>query len=274
MNAIVVTARGQMRDALQGWWVALYALTFGALALTLALVGSRGTGSLGFEGFNRTSASLLNACLLLAPLAALALGASAVSGERERGTLQGLLAQPVSRWEFLAGLYLGLLGALTLATALGFGVAGFVIALLSPVVDPARYLQLLALVVLLTGVMLGLGMLISVVAGSRMRALGAALALWFVLVLFFDLGVIGVTLTGALGGRGLVVSLLLNPVDIARTLAVLRLEPNLDVLGPAGAYLTDGLGTRGAAAFLGGALAAWLVVPTAGAAWVFHRQDA
>jgi Cu-processing system permease protein len=274
MNAIRVTARGQLRDALQGWWVTLYALTFGALALAVAVVGSRGTGNLGFEGFNRTSASLLNACLLLAPLAALALGASAVSGERERGTLQGLLAQPVSRWEFLAGLYVGLLGALALATALGFGVAGFVIALLSPVIDPARYLQLLALVVLLTGVMLGLGILLSVVAGSRMRALGAALALWFVLVLFFDLGVIGVTLTGALGGRGLLLSLLLNPVDIARVLAVLRLEPNLDVLGPAGVYLIDGLGTRGATAFLTAVLALWLVLPVAAATWFFQRQEA
>jgi Cu-processing system permease protein len=274
MNAIMVTARGQLRDALQGWWVALYAATFGALALALAVVGSRGTGSLGFEGFNRTSASLLNACLLLAPLAALALGASAVSGERERGTLQGLLAQPVTRWEFLAGLYAGLLGALALATALGFGVAGFVIALLSPVIDPARYLQLFALVVLLTGVMLGLGMLLSVVAGSRMRALGAALALWFVLVLFFDLGVIGVTVSGLLGSRGLVAALLLNPVDVARVLAVLRLEPSMDVLGPAGTYLADRLGAGGAAALLGATLTAWLVVPMAGAAWVFHRQDA
>lgn len=274
MNGVMVTARGQLREALQSWWVGLYAVTFGVLALALAVMGSRGAGNLGFEGFSCTSASLLNACLLLAPLVALALGASAVSGERERGTLQGLLAQPVARWEFLAGIFLGLLAAIALATALGFGVAGVVIGLLSPVIDPTRYALLLVLVVALAGVMLALGVLISVVAGSRTRALSAAVAAWFVLVLFFDLGVIGVTLTGVLGNRGLVAALLLNPVDVARVLAVLRLEPNLDVLGPAGAYLADSLGAGGASALLALALAAWLAAPLAGAVWVFRRQDA
>lgn len=273
MNGILVTARGQLREALQSWWVDLYALAFAALALAVAVVGSRGAGSLGFQGFSRTSASLLNACLLLAPLVALALGASAVSGERERGTIQGMLAQPIARWEFLVGVFLGLLAAIGLATALGFGAAGIVIALLSPVIDPGRYVMLLLLVVALAAVMLGLGVLFSVVAGSRARALGAAVIAWFVLVLFFDLGVIGVTLTGVLGNRGLVAALLLNPVDVARVLAVLRLSPDLDVLGPAGAYLHDTLGAGGAAVMLGAALAGWLAVPLAGAAWAFHRQD-
>lgn len=106
-----------------------------------------------------------------------------------------------------------------------------------------------------------------------MRALGAALAVWFVLVLFFDLGLIGVTLSGMLGGRGLAAALLLNPVDVARVLAVLRLSPDLEVLGPAGAYLTDTLGTGGTAAVLALALALWLAAPALGAVWAFRRQD-
>lgn len=273
MNGVMVTARGQLREATQSWWLVMYAVTFGALALVLALVGSRGAGNLGFQGFSRTSASLLNVCLMLAPLVALALGASAVSGERERGTLQGLLAQPVARWESLAGLYLGLLAAIALATALGFGAAGMVIALLSPVIDPSRYLLLVMLVIMLAAVMLGLGVLFSVIAGSRTRALSAAVAAWFVLVLFFDLGVIGVTLTGVLGNRGLVAALLLNPVDVARVLAVLRLEPGMDALGPAGAYMADTLGTSGATVLLGLALAVWLTAPLAAAIWAFRRQD-
>jgi Cu-processing system permease protein len=273
MNGMMVTARGQLREAMQSWWVAGYALTFGILALGLALVGSRGTGSLGFEGFSRTSASLLNVCLLLVPLVALAVGASSLSGERERGTLAGLLAQPIARWEVLAGVYLGLLAAIALATGIGFGAAGAIIAMLSPVIDPARYVMLLVLVIGLAGVMLGLGMLIAVAAGGRMQALSAAVALWFVLVLLFDLGLVGVTLTGALGGKSLAVALLLNPVDTARVLAVLRLEPSLDVLGPAGAYLTDTLGTGGATALLGATLVAWLAGPLVGTAWVFRRQD-
>ncbi len=273
MNGIIVIARGQFREAVQSWWVGVYAVTFAVLALALAIAGARTTGALGFMGFNRTSASLLNACLLLVPLVALALGASAISGERERGTLQATLAQPVTRGEVLAGTFLGLLAALALATSLGFGGAGLVIALLAPVIDVGRYLSLLVLVVALAGVMLALGLFISVVTGSRMRALGAALAVWFIAVLCFDLGVIGLTVSGMLGNRGLVAALLLNPVDVTRALAVLRLSPDLDVLGPAGAYLTDTLGTRGTAGVLGAVLALWLALPAAGAVWAFRRQD-
>ena len=273
MNGMIVTARGQVREALQSWWGGVYALTLGVLALALAIVGSRGSGSLGFEGFSRTSASLLNVCLLLAPLVALALGAAAVAGERDRGTLHGLLAQPLARWEFLLGVYLGLFAAIAVATALGFGAAGLVIAALSPVIDPGRYALLLLLVLMLAAVMLALGVLISVVAGTRMRALAAAVALWFVLVLLFDLGVIGVTLAGALGARGLALALLLNPVDITRVLAVLRLHPSMDVLGPAGSYVADTYGAGGATALLGLALAGWLALPMAGALWAFRRQD-
>jgi Cu-processing system permease protein len=273
MTAVIVTARGALREALQSWWVTVYAVTFGVLALGLAALGGNGSGSLGFESFNRTSASLLNVCLLLAPLIGLALGASAVAGERERGTLHALLAQPVARWEFLLGLYLGLLGALAVATGVGFGVAGIVLAMFAPLIDAGRYLLLFVLVLTLAGVMLALGLLISVLAENRLRALGAAIAVWFALVLVLDLGLIGMTLTGMLGSRGLAVSLLLNPVEIARTLAILSLEPSLDVLGPAGVYLATVLGAAGAAAVLALALAGWLALPLAGAAAIFRRQD-
>ncbi len=237
------------------------------------MVGSRGAGNLGFTGFSRTSASLLNVCLLLTPLVGLALGASAVAGDRERGTLQGLFAQPLARWEYLIGVYIGLLTALALATGLGFGVAGIVIALLSPVIDPGGYALLLMFVLALAAVMLSLGILLSVVAGTRTRALSGAIGLWFVLVLFFNLGLIGVTLGGALGSRGLIGAPLLNPVDIARVPAVLQLEPRLDVLGPAGSYFADRFGAGGATALLTLALAAWLAVPLSGALWALRRHD-
>ena len=39
----------------------------------------------------------MNLCLLLAPLVAVLMGAASIAGERERGTLEHLLAQPLSR---------------------------------------------------------------------------------------------------------------------------------------------------------------------------------
>src|SRR5690606_39909351 len=60
------------------------------------------------SGFGRTAAGLINLVLFLAPLMGLTLGAQAISGEREQGTLAYLLAQPVSLVEIFVAKFLGL----------------------------------------------------------------------------------------------------------------------------------------------------------------------
>jgi hypothetical protein len=59
----------------------------------------------------------------------------------------------------------------------------------------------------------------------------------------------------------LTAALVANPVDAARVLGVLALEPDLYLMGPAGAYLTARFSRTGAAALLLAALACWTVVP-------------
>ena len=61
----------------------------------------------------------------------------------------------------------------------------------------------------------------------------------------------------------LTAALVLNPVDATRVLGVLSLEPELYLLGPAGAYLTAEFGRAGAAALLLVAIALWATVPLA-----------
>jgi Cu-processing system permease protein len=56
------------------------------------------------------------------------MGGSSISGERERGTLEHLLAQPLSRTALLLGKHAGVLASLTAATLLGFLPAGLLIA--------------------------------------------------------------------------------------------------------------------------------------------------
>jgi hypothetical protein len=60
--------------------------------------------------------------------------------------------------------------------------------------------------------------------------------------------------------------LVANPVDAARVLGVLALEPDLYLLGPAGAFLVARLSAGGAAAVLLSALIAWAIAPVAAAA--------
>jgi Cu-processing system permease protein len=273
MNAVIAIARKEVRDAATGRWLIVYAGLFAILVLGLSYLGQRNLGGLGFENFSRTTASLLNLCLLLTPLVALSLGAGGIAGERDRGNLTYLLSQPLSRLDLLLGKFTGLVVAIGTATIVGFGAGGIVIATFASSIDVSTYVFLLLLVVALTAVMTGIGLLASVASASRVQALGVAMIVWFLTVLFFDLILIGLVSEGSLGGGGLLAALLLNPVEIVRVLAIIHLEPDLEVLGPFGSYLLETLGTTGATVVLSTALAVWVVVPIALAAWLFARRE-
>ena len=60
-------------------------------------------------------------------------------------------------------------------------------------------------------------------------------------------------------------ALVANPVDAARVLGVLALEPDLYLLGPAGAFLTTTLSPAGTAGALIAALLLWAVTPVCAA---------
>lgn len=273
MNAVAVIMKKEVRDAVSSGWLVLYGTAFALLALGLSYLGQRNLGSLGFENFSRTTASILNLCLLLAPLIALSMGAGSIAGERDRGNLTYLLSQPLNRWELLLGKYAGLVVAISVATIAGFGAAGLVIASFAHSMDVGTYVLLLGLVIVLVAVMTGLGVVASVVSANRVQAMGIAMLVWFFAVLFFDLVLIGMVSGTSLGGAGLLATLLLNPVEIVRVLAIIHLEPDLQVLGPFGSYLLESLGTTAATAVLSAALAVWVVVPVGAAVWLFRSRD-
>ena len=273
MNAVGAVMKKEVRDAVSSRWLILYGAAFALMALGLSYLGQRNLGSVGFENFSRTTASILNLCLMLAPLIALSLGAGSIAGERDRGNLTYLLSQPLHRWELLLGKYAGLVTAISVATIAGFGLAGLVIASFAQSMDVGTYVLLLGLVIALVAVMTGLGVVASVVSASRVQALGIAMLVWFLAVLFFDLVLIGMVSGTSLGGGGLLVTLLLNPVEIVRVLAIIHLEPDLQVLGPFGSYLLEELGTTASTAVLSVSLAVWVIAPVAAAVWLFHADD-
>ena len=273
MSAITAVMKKEVRDAFSNWWLLLYGGLFTLLALGLSYLGQKNLGSLGFENFSRTTASLLNLCLLLAPLIALSLGAGAIAGERDRGALTYLLSQPLERRELLLGKFAGLFASIGLATTAGFGAAGIVISLSGSAMDAGTYLLFLFLVLALIAVMTGLGLVASVVSATRVQALGLAVLVWFTAVFFFDLVLIGMVSATSLGDGGLLLALLANPVEIVRVLAIIHLEPDLEVLGPFGSYLLDEWGMARATGLLALALMAWTVMPVWLAVRLFERRD-
>ncbi|MFA7249812.1 MAG: ABC transporter permease subunit [Dehalococcoidia bacterium] len=273
MTPVIAIMRKELADAGRGRWLPVFAGAFAVVALVLCLVQAT-SGDLGSQGFNRTTAGLINLCLLLVPLLALVLGAGTIAGERDRGTLATLLAQPISAAELVLGKFAGLNLAVWSAIALGFGGAGIVMALLTPLTDARHYLVFVALAGVLATATLSAGMLVSVLSDGRMKALAIAIVLWFAMVLFYDLAAIGLALAFSPSGRGLLVTVLGNPVETVRILAVFSLEPDLEVLGPVGAYLVEELGLRTAIALLAGALVTWISAPLLLAMWLLGRQDA
>ena len=122
--------------------------------------------------------------------------------------------------------------------------------------------------VLLGLAFLSLAMLLSVLARDRARASGLAIALWFLLVLVFDLALLGVLVAsgGAFGGEGFAYLLLLNPADIFRVLNVFSLDDVRRLYGLA-SIVPPSLGNPW---LMGAAMAGWIVAPLALASWRFR----
>jgi Cu-processing system permease protein len=264
---VLVLLHKELRDAVRNRWLWLFAVAFGALALALGVFSlSQAGGSL---GFSRTSAGLINLVLLLVPLFGLSLGAQSIAGERERRTLAYLLAQPITRAELLLGKYLGLGLGLAAALGLGFGVAGVGLAVVR--IDALVYAKLAGLALMLGLAMLALGLMVSVLVRRTAMALGAALFLWFGLVLVADLGLMGTTMMLRLRPDAVLLLALANPLQVFKVAAVLAIRPTLEVLGPAGLYAQASFGPW-LGPLLVGVLAAWAVVLVAGAGVVFARR--
>lgn len=273
MNAILVMTRYELSEAIRNRWLLAYGALFAVLALGLSLIGLSTIGAVGLEGYGRTTASLINLCLLLVPLVALLLGSAGISGDRESGALELFLAQPVERSELLIGRFVGSLAAIGLATLTGFGLAGVLVGLATGATGGLQYLAFLGISLALAAVYLAIGIAIAVAARSRTRATAMALVVWFASVVFFDLMLIGAGAVAGAGTRLLAALLLLNPVDIARLLALLLLDSSLEMLGPVGGFLIARFGSGGAAGLLSGALVLWTVAPVLIAVALFDGRD-
>jgi Cu-processing system permease protein len=165
-------------------WVLLSSMLFAALTLAVSLYGrSAGESAMGLIG-----PSLVTLASLFVPLVALVLSHDAVVGERERNTLGLLLSLPVSRMEVVVAKFLGRGLALTIAVTLGVGIPALVASdglggILFSLIGPTLLLGL---------AFLALGLLISAVVSRQVTAASLVVVIWFTLVFFYDLALLGV----------------------------------------------------------------------------------
>ncbi len=270
-GGVLQFARREFRDAVASKWFILYTIAFTALAVGVSFLSLSGVGSHGFAGFGRTAAGLLNLIMLIVPLMALTAGAGSIAGERERGTLLYLLAQPVSRTQVLLGKYLGLSAALVCSLCIGFGVSGGVLAWRAGGVGVGAYAMLVGCTALLALAMLSVGMLISVASRRSSVATGVALFSWLALVFVSDLGLMASSVLFKLRVQEIFALAAINPLQSFKMAVIVNMNASLDVLGPVGAYASRTLGDA-LAPTLAASLLAWTVVPLALAVVLFARR--
>jgi Cu-processing system permease protein len=273
LKLIATIANQELKVNLRNKWIMLFAVIFGTLVLGISYFGLITAGVIGFQGFARTSASLLNLVLYIVPLVALTMGTLSFTNEKTCGEL--LFAQPVTRFEILSGKLFGLFASITLAMLLGFGLAGFVIASKSGNEGLLRYPALVLFSLLLALIFLALSALASTICKRKVRTFGISLFLWFFFVIFYDLLVIGGSFLLREHNANLMLfySLFGNPVDMVRVATLILLDGK-DVFGAAGAALLRFFGEGFGSIFaLCAGLLFWIVTPLTIASKILKTQD-
>ena len=202
--------RHELLERTRDRWVLLISALFALLAWGITLYGS-GSGVQAAAAL--TGPSLVTLAAFFIPLTALVLGHDAVVGEVERNTLGMLLALPIKRWEMVTAKFTGRLLALAGAVALGLGGALYYLNQ-----NVWLLMGVLGHALLLGAAFLSIGVLISCMCKQQVTAAAAVVSAWFLLVFFYDLGLLGflVATDGAVSSDTIGRLILANPAGLFR----------------------------------------------------------
>jgi Cu-processing system permease protein len=271
-STLLTIVRRELRSTISSRWFLLYSIAFAGLGLCVSYVSATSLGGSGLAGFGRTSAGLINLVLLVVPLMALTTGAGAIAGDRERGTLAFLVAQPVRRWELLLGRTFALALTLVCSICMGFGLSALVLAWQGSATDFRPFMLLVGLTTMLAMSMLSLGILISTLCRRSAVAIGIAIFVWLVLVFATDLAHMAGALATSISIEWLFRLAVASPLQAFKMWSLQSVDASLDVLGPAGLYAKREYGGALGAIFAA-VLCAWTIVPLAVSLLVFGKRS-
>ncbi len=272
-NPILLIALHEFTINRRNKWVASFAGLFAILTFLIAYFGMVTSGYSGFQDFTRTSASIVNLSGFIIPLFALLLGV--FSFITDKGYIELLVTQPISRSQVILGKYIGLVITIVATTLIGFGLPGVVISLVIGLEGAIVYAIVVGISILLSIVFVGLSILITLLSQRRQVALGAAIGVWLYFELFYGLLVLGSTLyfSHTTLKTLLLLALYGNPVDLTRVISLVTVAGPY-FYGPAGATLIKMTGSTFGAGMWGSfGLIVWIVVPLFVSVRLFNRQN-
>lgn len=273
MNSMIIVAAKEFQDGLRNRWIVSITAIFALLSIGLAYFGSAASGQVGFTSLPTTLVSLASLAVFVIPLIALMLAYDGVVGEDESGTLLLLLTYPLARWQLLGGKMLGHGAIMAFSTVIGFGAAALMMGLFSEHISWGSLLLPFGLfivsAILLGWVFVAFAYVVSVCVTEKSKAAGLSLVVWFVFVLVFDLGLLGllVVTQGDVDAGLFPYLLLLNPTDIFRLVNITYLaDQQLSGLMAIAQHIQ--LSTP----LLLFTLCIWLILPTGLAMYIFNRR--
>lgn len=193
MNRIATIFAQEFRLARRNHWVALATVILTLFALALGFFGAGQGAGLKADVLTLTSASLATLSVYLIPLIALLMSYDAFAGDIERGALALTLATPVRRSEVFVGKLAAQIGAVSLAVALALSIAGAALAAAFGTGPQglAAWARLTVSAMGLGAVFVTVGLMLSAFSARTARAAAAAVGTWLVLVVLYDLALLG-----------------------------------------------------------------------------------
>ncbi|MCB0219495.1 MAG: ABC transporter permease subunit [Chrysiogenetes bacterium] len=240
---LIEVTRLEFAEIRRSRWLAMTLIVYGVLVGIFVLVGLRESSVLGFTGLGRVLLNFSHALIALLPLLALSATVQVVPRAREDGSLELLMSQPVSRFDYFAGVALSRMIALIaplILLALGMAIFG------GPILGgelPWNYLGMMLLAAsTLIIAFVGIGMMISVFGKNQSRSLIYALVVWALGIAFLDFAIVALMLQWRIEPAAVFTLAVVNPVECARLLLLSSAEPELNILGPVGFFLANRLG--------------------------------
>ncbi len=219
-----------------------------AIVLAVAMVGfffvvaTRESSVLGFTGYGRVMAGVVQASLLFVPLLAMLATAQAIPAARDGGVLEWYMTLPLDRATAFRALWWPRLLAIGGPAALAVMLLGAAALGSGGAVAPGLWLSLAALLTGQAFCFAAIGMAIGAWSRSSEGALVRALLVWAACALLVDFVVLGLLLRWELSPFAVFALAGVNPMQAGRVGILASIDPEMGALGPVGTWAVITLG--------------------------------
>lgn len=211
------------------------------------------------QDLSKAIITLMNILLVLVPLISTIF--SVMYYYNSRDFIELLLALPLSRTSVFIGQYLGLSLSLTLSVVIGLGIPFAVYGLFenAAIID---FVVLLLVSTFLNFIFVALAYVVCIRNENRIVGFGISILIWLILAILYDgfFLILLVQFDEYPLDRFALIAILLNPIDLSRTLILLKLDISA-LMGYTGAIFQSFLGNIWGTIIAYSSLLLWTIVP-------------